>query len=172
MKLATLPLVVLLATVYWASGQAVTSGQWSYIVKDGGATIFRSTATGAVEVPSALDGYPVKQVGLGWPPMFGYPNTTVTSVSIPDGVTSIGEGAFLGCTGLTSVTIGNSVTSIGGSVFFKCSGLTSVTIPASVTSIGDYAFEDCSGLTSVNIPKSVTSIDATAFEGCSPKLRH
>ena len=58
-------------------------------------------------------------------------------------VTSIGECAFEGCSGLTSVTIGNSVTSIGRSAFYSCSSLTSVTIPNSVTSIGHAAFYDC-----------------------------
>ena len=70
---------------------------------------------------------------------------------IPNSVTSIGELAFRGCSGMTSVTIGNSVTSIGEFAFFACSGLTSVTIPNSVTSIGDEAFWDCSSLTSVTI---------------------
>ncbi len=77
--------------------------------------------------------------------------TGLTSVTIPNSVTTIGEYAFEWCRGLTSVTIGNSVTSIGSGAFEDCSGLTSVTIPNSVTSIGSYAFEDCSGLTSVNI---------------------
>ena len=79
----------------------------------------------------------------------------------------IGSYAFYNCSGLTSVTIPNSVTSIGGSAFYGCSGLTSVTIPNSVTSIGDYAFLNCSGLTSVTIPNSVTSIGRSAFYGCS-----
>ena len=58
--------------------------------------------------------------------------------------------AFSSCSGLTSVTIPDSVTSIGKYAFFGCRGLTSVTIPDSVTSIGDYSFNDCSSLTSIN----------------------
>jgi hypothetical protein len=90
----------------------------------------------------------------------------LTSVVIPNSVTSIGGGAFVNCSGLTSVTIPNSVTSIGIGAFADCSGLTSVTIPNSVTSIGDYAFFFCSGLTSVTIPNSVTSIGEYAFYDC------
>ena len=91
----------------------------------------------------------------------------LTSVTIPDSVTSIGSSAFSGCSGLTSVTIPDSVTSIGGSAFSDCSGLTSVTIGDGVTSIGDYAFSGCSGLTSVVIPDSVTSIGDRTFDDCS-----
>ena len=85
---------------------------------------------------------------------------------IPNSVTSIGDWAFRGCTGLTSVIIPNSVTSIGEAAFRDCSGLTSVTIPNSVTSIGKSAFSGCSGLTSVTIGNSVTSIGYHAFGGC------
>ena len=66
---------------------------------------------------------------------------------IPNSVTSIGESAFWGCSGLTSVTIPNSVTTIGDAAFYGCSGLSSVTIGNSVTSIGEIAFSRCSGLT-------------------------
>ena len=91
----------------------------------------------------------------------------LTSVDIPNSVTYIGYGAFSDCSGLTSVTIPNSITSIGNSAFYGCSGLTSVTIPNSVTSIGDGAFAGCSGLTSVTIGNSVTSIGKYAFFSCS-----
>ena len=89
------------------------------------------------------------------------------AIVIPNSVTSIGTGAFSGCSSLTSVTIPNSVTSIGKYAFQDCSSLTSVTIPNSVTSIGDYAFEYCSSLTSITIPNSVTSIGYEAFRDCS-----
>ncbi len=91
----------------------------------------------------------------------------LTSIEIPNRVTSIGSDAFDGCSGLTSVTIGNRVTSIGNTAFSYCTGLTSVTIPNSVTGIGDYAFYECYRLTSVTIGNSVTSIGSCAFGGCS-----
>ncbi len=93
--------------------------------------------------------------------------SSLTSVIIPNSVTSIGDGAFMECSGLTSVIIPNSVTSIGDDTFEWCSSLTSVIIPNSVTSIGDDAFSRCSSLTSVIIPNNVTSIGDWAFYDCS-----
>ena len=94
----------------------------------------------------------------------------LTSITIPESVTSIGEAAFSGCSSLTSVTIPEGVTSIGEHTFNGCRGLTSVTIPEGVTSIGGYAFYNCSGLTSITIPEGVTSIGYAAFAGCSNSL--
>ncbi len=92
--------------------------------------------------------------------------TGLTSVTIPEGVTSIGESALRECSGLTSINIPESVTSIGKWAFFQCSKLTSVTIPNSVKSIGLSAFYLCSKLTSVTIPNSVTSIGNAVFSHC------
>ena len=94
-------------------------------------------------------------------------STEVTSVNIPNGVTSIGDYAFDDCVNLASITIPNSVTSIGKSAFDGCTDLASITIPNSVTSIGDYAFNWCKSLTSITIPDSVTSIGLDVFSACT-----
>ena len=111
-----------------------------------------------VSVTNAGDGFASYSGSVVIPSTVTYSGTTYS-------VTSIGDYAFSGCSGLTSVTIGNSVTSIGSYAFNGCSGLTSVTIPNSVTSIGEKAFYNCSGLTSVTIPNSVTSIGLYTFYG-------
>ena len=90
----------------------------------------------------------------------------LSSITIPNGVISIGDNAFEGCTSLTSITIPNSVTSIGESAFWGCTGLTSITIPNDVTSIGTSAFDGCASLTSITIPNSVASIGIGAFRNC------
>ena len=91
----------------------------------------------------------------------------LTSIEIPDSITSIGSYAFYSCRRLTSIEIPDSVTSIGSSAFSYCSGLTSIEIPDRVTSIGSSAFSYCSGLTSIKIPDRVTSIGYEAFYSCS-----
>ena len=91
-------------------------------------------------------------------------------LTIPNSVTSIGESAFFGCTSLTSVTIPTSVTSIESYAFYRCTGITSITIPNSVTTIGGCAFGECSSLTSVTIPNSVTSIGGNVLANCSGLL--
>ncbi len=93
--------------------------------------------------------------------------SSLTSVTIPDSVTYIGSDAFYNCTSLASVTIPNSVTSIGYDTFEYCRSLTSITIPNSVTSIGDDAFSFCTSLTSVTIPNSVTYIGYATFRNCT-----
>ena len=93
--------------------------------------------------------------------------SSLTSVTIPNSVTSIGTYAFQGCSSLSSVTIPNNVTSIEAGAFSGCSSLTSITLPDSIKNIKYWTFESCSSLTSITIPNSVTYIDYNAFRGCS-----
>ena len=96
-----------------------------------------------------------------------YQCANLAYITIPSSATSIGDNAFYSCSSLTSITIPNSVTSIGKNALCRCSNLTSITIPNSVTSIGEGAFQNCSSLASVSIPNSVTSIGDGAFQYCS-----
>ena len=79
-----------------------------------------------------------------------YPGGKLGEYTVPDGVVSIGAGAFTSCTGLTSVILPESLTSIGNNAFLNCTGLTSITLPASLTSIGDHTFSSCTSVITIN----------------------
>jgi len=121
-----------------------------------------SNTDGTITIPSEVNGYQVKEIGS----YAFYYCSGLTSISIPEEMTSIGYDAFSYCSGLTSITIPDGVNIIGGSAFSGCSSLTSITIPEGVTSMGDYAFSDCSGLTDITIQEGVTSIGNYAFYDC------
>ena len=173
MRLLPLALAALLLPLSaMAATETVDGIEWTYTVSDGkvsfgggssSSTAVPKSTTGAITVPSTLGGYPVTSIGE----FAFYGCSGLSSVTIPDSVTSIWDYAFSDCSGLASVTIPNSVTIIWNGAFSYCSGLTSVTIPASVTTIWDWAFSGCSGLTSVAISNSVTFIGDGAFSNCS-----
>ena len=96
-----------------------------------------------------------------------YKCVNLKSVTIPDSVTNINSWAFYNCSSLESLTIPDSVKGIGNETFYNCKSLTSIKIPEGVTSIGNYTFHYCTGLTSITIPSSVTSIEKYAFWGCN-----
>ena len=155
-----------------ASADAVEiDGIWYNLVsKAKEAEVTKKTSgsySGSVVIPESVtyDGTDYSVTSIGGGAFSGC--SGLTSVIIPNSVTSIGSNAFSSCSGLTSVTIPNSVTSMGEWTFWNCSGLTSVTIGNSVTSIGQYAFMDCGGLKSVTIGNSVTYIGFNAFWKCS-----
>ena len=83
-------------------------------------------------------------------PWYNY-RSSITSVFIGDGLTSIGDYAFSDCSNMASITIPNSVTSIGDCAFYGCSGLTSVAIPNNITSIGVDAFLECENLEKMGV---------------------
>ena len=92
---------------------------------------------------------------------------SLSSLVIPDSVTSIGGSTFSGCSSLSNIVIPDSVTSIGDDAFWFCSSLRNLVIPDSVTAIGDRAFSGCCSLESLVVPDSVASIGNKAFRGCN-----
>jgi hypothetical protein len=123
-----------------------------------------------IVIPREIDGYRVTSILTGqinfWVGYISDFDKNITSVVIPDTVTSIGNGAFAGCKSLTNVVIPNSVKSIGSHSFFGCKGLMNVNIPDFVTSIGNGAFYGCTNLAIMVLPTSVTKIGRSVFEDC------
>lgn len=145
------------------TARADKSGDFYYFTSGADVTITSYTGPGgAVVIPSTINGLPVREISSAFSD-----RTDISSVTIPDSVSSIGSSAFYGCTGLTGVTIPQSVTTIGFRAFSGCTGLSGAAIPASVISIGASAFSGCSHLTQVTIPDSVTSIGKDAFTACA-----
>ena len=140
----------------------------SYIVTGLAAPIgeFEMPKSGVLEIPATYKGKPVLSIGER---AFEGRTDIVGSVVIPDGVTSIGFGAFSSCSSLESINIPDGVTEIGEQAFYGCSSLETVEISEAyqLTLIGSNAFYGCSALTNITIPDGVTSIGYSAFYGCS-----
>jgi len=177
-------MALLLCLPVWAMAEKVTLKGINYELSGNTASVAKYTDDtkyiGDVVIPATIEvngtTYPVSQIQGE---AFWY-CTDLTSISIPNSVTSIEESAFEGCTSLTSVTLPNSVTSIGDWAFLSCSSLTDVEIPSSVESIGGRAFLECAFET-VTIPASVKSLGnyvfssnpmlaRITFEGAAPEF--
>ena len=124
-----------------------------------------STLDGVIDIPDTVisDGQPYTVTAIN---NAAFPNSAVTSVTIPDSVTSIHDVSFFNCSQLTNISIPNSVTYIGYSAFSSCTSLKSVTLPSSLSSISEALFSGCSQLTTIHIPDSVSSIQSYAFCAC------
>ena len=90
----------------------------------------------------------------------------IQEIDIPDGVTSIGMGAFSGCRQLKKVQLPSGLKKVESGVFSHCSELEEISIPESVTEIGAIAFSDCSKLNNITIPQGVTTLGEAAFASC------
>lgn len=112
-----------------------------------------------VTIPSRYKGKPVTAINNA-----AFPNSAVTSVTIPDSITSIPDAAFVNCSKLTNISIPNSVTYIGFSAFSSCTSLKSITLPSSLSTIGNSAFAGCPSSMTVTYPGSKTQWDAI-FKG-------
>lgn len=124
--------------------------------------VIRYEGTAAdVTIPSRYKGKPVTMIDHA-----AFFNSVVTSVTIPDSVTSIPDSAFGFCSQLTNISIPNSVTYIGFSAFNSCTSLKSITLPSSLSTIQSEAFYNCGNLETIRIPVSVTSIGNYAFDVC------
>lgn len=88
------------------------------------------------------------------------------SVTLPEGLVSIGDGAFESCNNLESINIPSSVTSIGKMAFLSCEKLDGITLPDDLENLGEYAFCECTSLSEINIPDGLSEIPAGAFSGC------
>ena len=167
--MVAMALSVINVGAFTAFADTKTSGDYTYTVSDGKATILGcdQTISGDITIPETLGKATVTEIGSG--AFNGC--ASLKSVIIPDNIKKIGFDAFYGCSALASVTIGNGVTEVPECAFGGCYKLTTVVFGNKVKSIYKGAFEDCGSLQSVVLPKSVTLIDNGAFFG-NPDLKY
>lgn len=145
--------------------QSVTSPESDFTFKNGKITQYNG-AGGDVVIPSTINGEPVTSLS-------SYSFTkckTLTSVVIPDSVTTIDGSAFGGafafCTALTSVVIPDSVTLLGDATFYDCTSLTTVNLPSQLMTLSSRLFGGCTSLSKIELPTSLLTIEDRVFKGC------
>ena len=115
-----------------------------------------------VTIPSTYQGVTVTSIAAR-----AFESSSVTSITLPDSINSIGEYAFRSCSNLTSVNLPEGITDLPKYLFFSCSSLTGISLPSTLKSIGEHAFSYCTQLTLIEIPEGVTKILSGTFYGCS-----
>ena len=169
MKVAIVAAVCAVATSLSAATATVNGVTYEYQVVGNSVAIgnddwepaISTSTSGALSIPSKINGLPVT-----WIKNCAFAGCeNLTSVTIPDGVTTLGQSAFEGCTSLRSVSMPDSVNNISYYTFSGCSSLTSVKMPKSLVYIGHRAFENCSSLRSISIPANVVKVGGCVFEG-------
>jgi len=170
--LLALVLVVCVAPLREFSAGALQSGDYTYYLSGTApnqvAVIQKYTGLSAtVVVPDTLGGCPVKHItdeafrGC----------TSITALTLPPALITVGLNAFRGCTGLTGIAFPPTATTIGDNAFYGCTGLLSVDFGTGIKKIGNDAFSKCTGLTEITLPDNVTSIGTNVFNGCTGLYR-
>ncbi|MBQ3593242.1 MAG: leucine-rich repeat domain-containing protein, partial [Clostridia bacterium] len=165
--MAVIAVIICLVIAFAVTANAETyyqEGIYVYTVSKGQATIYDCEyyVRGDLEIPSTLGGYPV--VAIDYRAFMDMDE--MTSVVMPDTITSIGVDAFYGCMKLESVTFSKNLNSIGEFAFYYCPNLNNVVIPSSVRRIADYAFAGCYDLTDITIENGVTTFGYRVFYDC------
>jgi len=177
MKRSFIAATALLAAVCFCLSACGTSDNTEKTDSDGGTAglSYSLTADGSAYVCDGIGEATAKEIIIA-PTHEGLPVTEIgawafyggefTSITIPESVTAINEGAFSTCNYITEVTVPDGVTTISESAFHSCASLKSVKISENVTNIGDMAFENCVSLTEITSLNGVTHIGTEAFGGC------
>lgn len=162
------PVLLLIPAFVLGSVSAQTFQGFSYTT-DGTSVTITSYSGGAptsLVIPAEIEGLPVKTItGLGTPIPAAPPRSSVTSITIPEGVMTISSAALRNFKLLTSITIPDSVTSLEPGTLSGCTALTSAVLPDGLTVL-ESTFSGCTALTSVTLPGGVTHLTAT-FSGCT-----
>ena len=161
------PGLFILSPLFLGFAEAATFENLTYTTDGTSVTITSCSGTPtSITIPSEIEGLPVNAItGLGSPSGPVGPRTTVTSITIPEGVTTIGLQVFRNFTALRSITLPNSVTTLGAQTFWGCSALTTANLPDGITTL-DRTFLSCSALTTVDLPNGLTTLLST-FAGCT-----
>lgn len=139
-------------------------GIFTYIIEDGAVTIIGcdKSASGYIAIPSTIRGYKVNKIGAN-----AFSDCyDITSIDMPDSVTTIEDGAFLNCTNITSIKFSNSLEEIPRRAFFNCGKLKEAYIPDSVKTIGNDAFVYCGSLKVLSLGDNLVNIGMSAFSDC------
>ena len=142
---------------------ASNASDFTFTTSGGASTITGYTGSDtAVVIPRTLGGYPVEAIGTR-----AFRDSSITSVVMPDTITTIGKEAFQICNSLTEVHLPAGLESIGDSAFQNCTKLTEILLPDGVKSIGASAFMACSGLQQIHLPEGLTQLGSYAFQNCT-----
>ena len=157
-------MVLMMISLFCVPAIASTDGDFTYTVyAPGEVTITSYNKYGAknVVIPATIEGYPVVKIGTA-----AFARTEITSVILPDSITSIGNEAFESCKQLETVVMPKNLKTIGWEAFQNCSKIAKINIPQGVEKIEQYCFSGCLSLKELVVPSTLKSIATAAFDDC------